>query len=214
MCSYFCKEQAVILSINLFLIYIAERGFSRNIKDYINLLPLFILSIICGLFSYWIQYIGFEHKLTEEYYPFYQRFILANYSLSRYFFISIFPINLSVIYSFPIDPGESLPFKYLFYLSFGASFIYIINYLFKENLYFLLFFLAFFTINLFLSMHLIPMSRGIIISHRYLYVSLIGLIVIVFYFIFQLKARKNWIGSIYIIYLFVYSYFIIEVYNP
>lgn len=168
------KEEAVILPATLLLINLFYFERRERRKSWPYLVPFLLVSIGFGIISLWAQDIGFATKLDTDYYSIGQRLVLACYAFSKYIFMGVLPLGFSYFYPFPVAPGEALPIKYYFYVFFILSTIVIfINALINRN-YLFVFLSSFFVINLFLSLHIIPMARGNIMAHRYLYVSLVS----------------------------------------
>ncbi|UCS92433.1 hypothetical protein KZP23_17275 [Echinicola marina] len=215
------KEQIVVFPFLLILLdYFFDRSF-RTKKMVLEKLPFLILAGVFCLVSLFAQQEGFSNKLENEYYPFFERTILATYAFSEYLFKIFLPIKLSYWYSFPMEPGSPLPLKYYFYPLFIVSFFYFIFTLVKKdkqiNLY-ILFGLMFFIINIFLTLHIVPMARGVFMADRYVYVGSIGLFFIfsqlIEKYVLDNLSRQKFIALIiYLFGLFIYTFWYIDYWN-
>lgn len=146
----------------------------------------------------------------EQGYPLWQRGIFACYSLIEYVFKSIIPYKLLYIYPFPMIEGEPLPMWMLLYpILLFVSILFISKYL-KNKLLLFGFFL--FLIHIAITLHIIPLSRFVIIADRYAYISLLGVGLILTYIVVCLcniciKYNRVIIGVwlLYLIYLGIYA---------
>lgn len=188
-----CKEQAVVLPCILVLIIIYAK-IPRK-KYFLALTPYFILSILFGIYTLIIQNDGESQSSVNDYYPFYQRVLLSTYSIVQYIVKTLIPIRQWVFYSFPMKIGENIPPIFYFYpiLIFGICVFLIKSYIKnREKNGFLLFGSLFFLINIFLTLHILPMSRYSLMADRYLYIPLIGIyyVVIILLIRYYNKLKK------------------------
>lgn len=219
--SFFCKEQAVVFP----LLYMAfqffyDRKHSSKIsfKKYVHLIPFFVISLLGGLITIKaLNYAVGNNPLSN--FPFSQRVILSFYCLCFYVFNSILPLNLHYHYSFPIQPGNSLPFIFYAFpvglVAIAGFFFYSIRKLPYFNI--LLFGVVLFLLHIFLCIQITPLTRPAIMADRYMYLPAIGLLLSLITLLhFKLKKvstrGKSWyrylpniIFTLYIIALAGYS---------
>ncbi|MDR1154276.1 MAG: hypothetical protein LBL04_06155 [Bacteroidales bacterium] len=110
--------------------------------------------------------------LKETRYPLWQRLVFACYSLVEYTVKLAFPANLLYVYPFPMKPGDALPAMYLIYPPVAAA-AGIALYRFRRYRV-LPAGVAFFIVNLVLTLHIIPMSRFTVVADRYVYLASAG----------------------------------------
>lgn len=205
--SFGAKEQTVVLPVVLILI---DWYLGRDLKDrkvVLEKLPFFLLSIGFSVISMAAQHTGFSYKLENEYYPLIDRFFLASYAFTEYIFKLLVPFKLSAWYKFPMAPGEAVPVKYYFYPVLILFFGYYLWQFWIERKYWILFGFTFFTINIMLTLHILPMARGLLMADRYVYVGSIGIFYILSIYMLsvyqqnKLKSRRRMMLSAIIIYL-------------
>jgi tetratricopeptide (TPR) repeat protein len=108
--SLFSKIQAVSLTLTIILL---DYWFARPLKWKLvwEKIPFFVLSLGFGLSGYFIlqhlQVIDIHDKYTLI-----ERILMGLYSLSAYLFKLLLPLNLSIYYPYPVEPGEALPVLY------------------------------------------------------------------------------------------------------
>lgn len=177
--SFGAKEQAVVFPLVLILVdWYLERDI-RDGKVILEKAPFFLLSMGFSLISIIAQNTGFSYKLANEYYPLADRIFLACYALTEYIFKLLVPLKLSAWYKFPIDPGENIPLKYYLYPGLILFLIIFLWQFWKDKRYWIIFGIAFFIVNIILSLHIIPMARGVLMADRYVYIGSIGIFYIV-----------------------------------
>lgn len=121
-----------------------------------------------------------------------QRLLFANYSFWEYIVKLIAPHNLSYFYFFPMEPGETVPFRFWFYPVATGVFAWLLyEYRQKINRVYL-FGGFFFLINIALVLHLLPAPRAAIIADRYIYLSSIGFFLLLIY---GLARLYRWISN-------------------
>ncbi len=173
--SFGFKEQVVVLPVCLLLI---DYMLNRNLFSAIVIkekVPFFLVALILGIIEIIAQNSAFEAKLANEYYELYQRIILACYNISQYIVKLLIPFDLSYWYPFPMNPGEKLPVRFWVYPIFFLLIpIYFIIWIKDPKNKLIVFGSVFFLVNLFLMLHIIPMSRKVVMADRYVYVACIG----------------------------------------
>lgn len=178
--SFGSKEQAIILPLNLLAtdyVYGRFSGFRfRQFRFYqkviVEKLPFFALAAGMWYFSA-LNALGSLQSGSG--YPFYQRVVFGMHSLSEYLFRFLAPVKLYYFYFFPSAPGESLPWYYWGYLLIMLCIGLFVWHHYKRNNKLILFGLLFFLINIILVLHLLPMPREMITADRYMYLSMVGL---------------------------------------
>jgi tetratricopeptide (TPR) repeat protein len=169
--SLFSKIQAVSLPLSILLL---DYWFDRPLKLKLlwEKIPFFVLSLGFGLAGYFIlqhlQVIDIHDK-----YIFYDRILLGLYSLSAYIVKLIVPLNLSIYYPYPVDPGESLPVLYYLnpvFLIIIALLIFLTNRKTKAVVFGVLFFLF----NVMFLLQFVRAGQAYQ-ADRFTYVSYIGL---------------------------------------
>jgi len=177
--SILSKGQAVSLSVSLIAIDFLLGRKLLDKKVIFEKLPFFALSIIFGIVA--LKGAGTLNDATI--FPFYERVLFASYGFTEYLLKLIFPLNLSVFYPYPDKIGGSIPFSYWLYPIPVIAIIALFFYSLKRNKL-LAFGIAFFAINIFLVLQLIP-NAPTIISDRYSYIPSVG-----FFFLIGVGYKK------------------------
>lgn len=209
LCSFGGKEQAVILPVCLLVV---DWLLQRNMKDvnlWIEKIPFFLLAFLLGLITIYCAHGGLSFGGGDGY-PLWQRVIFGCYSFAEYLFKWAVPVKLLYLYPFPSLPGEALPSWMLFY---PALLIIIFLSFRKQFLQWpVAFGLLFFTVNLVMTLHIIPMPRFAIVADRYIYLSSAGLSFILGYYLvdacIRWKKQKPLliaVTTLYVFYLVVYA---------
>jgi hypothetical protein len=184
------KEQAVTLPVCLFMLYFINGCSLKDKKMWFGLVPFFMLSVVFGIITLLSQAsVGSGILAGTETYPFWQRIVLASYSLVEYAVKFFLPYNLLYLYPFPMRIGEALPDWMLVYpalvLVFAAAFWkYVSKGISAAGL-------TFFLIHIAITLHIIPMSRFAMIADRYIYMAGIGLAFIVAYYSVKIITIKR-----------------------
>lgn len=175
--SFLGKEQAVTFSLMLLLI---DWFVHRDLKDellWYEKFPFFVLAIFFGFVTILSQGAG-GGKTT---FPLLQRLVFLSYSIVEYLTKSLLPVKLNYLYPFPIIPGEKMPVRFYIYPLICICMLAWL-YIYRKNKY-ILFGVILFTINLMVSIHIIPMSRHAIVADRYMYLSYIGIAFLLSYWV-------------------------------
>ncbi len=185
--SLLAKEQAVVFIISLVVI---DLVIHKNLKQkvvWLEKIPFVIVALFLGLFTFFIQQgIGVGGS-----YPFGHRLLFANYSFWEYLVKLTAPHNLSYFYFFPMDPGQSVPLRFWFYLLATGIFSWVL-YEYRHTLNRVyLFGGLFFLVNIALVLHILPLPRATIIADRYIYLSSIGFFLIIAYGLIHWTAKKQ-----------------------
>ena len=202
------KEQAVVFPISLFLI---DWLLNRNFKEsdlWIEKSPFILMAILLGVITLYVSYGGFS--LGSQDYSMWERIVFCCYSFFEYLFKWLFPIKLLYLYPFPFLPGETMPMWLYIY----PIFFIVIIVSFRKLLvsyWPLIFGLLFFVINIFMTLHIIPIPRFAIVADRYIYLSSVGLSFIMAFCLVEIYYKlKNkfiicFVFSVYIVCLGVYA---------
>lgn len=179
--SLMSKPSAVTLPVVL-LLFDWYRGRSFRDKNvWLEKLPFFILSLVFGILT--ITYQAKEAIAHPEYYPFWQKIIFAVYGYGEYIRRLVWPFPLSAIHPFPDQ--AIVPVSYYPSILLALSVLFATWFL-RKNKY-LVFGVAFYTINILLVLQLLTFGNSVI-SERYTYVPYIGLL-----FSFAMVwSRGNW----------------------
>jgi hypothetical protein len=208
--SFLGKEQAVTFPVWLLMIFVLYKRNLKQWRPWLEVLPFFLLSLWFGYVTMLSQAdTGGGVLSNEAAYPLWQRVVFASYSLLEYFFKCVAPVKLSYLYPFPSVIGDPLPQWLLVYpMLLMIILVGIWQYLRRQ--FVILFALLFFTVHIAVALHILPLSRFAIIADRYVYLSSIGITVIVAYYAIRLMKRYKIIVvaalSVYILCLGVYSH--------
>ncbi len=189
-CSCMSKPMAVVFPASLVLIdFLLSRKFKSNV--WLEKAPFFLLSIIIGVLTLHTQK---EAHAFEYTFSLSQRFFIASFSFLEYIIKLFYPIHLSGFYPYPMNPGESLPgyfyIRPLLVILITAGPLY---YTYKKNkIWFrvIAFGLGFYLVNIALVLQFLSVGSAII-SDRYSYMSYIGLLFILAYFMNELFQKNS-----------------------
>jgi protein O-mannosyl-transferase len=188
--SLFSKGQAVSLAITLFAIdFLFERKLLEK-RVLLEKIPFLLLALIFGLVAIKAQQAGNAMHDTDSY-EFYKRIGFAGYAFTQYLVKLLIPLNLSAIYPYPDIINKSIPAHYWLFLIPSLLTAYAFFYFLKRNRI-ISFCIAFFTINIFLLLQLIPVGSAIW-ADRYSYIPSIGYYALLGWLLFELsmKFRNN-----------------------
>ncbi len=209
--SFFSKEQAITFPVCALLIDYFYNRSPLSKRIWIEKIPLFILSVIFGVITMESQaFVGSGVLSEEAQYPLFQRLIFASYAICEYTIKCVFPMNLSYIYLFPMGKGEALPVIYYIYPTILVG-VLIVSWQYWKNK--LLFFCTmFFLLHIAITLHIIPIARFVITADRYLYLSSIGVIILIVFLFYTMNSQKRFrvmrisVSVIYLSYLIIYTY--------
>ena len=195
-CSGLCKEQAFIFPLTLILL---DWWIGRNYKNsnvWLEKCPFFITGIGFALLTLQLQ--GYRSEAVT--YTFFERIMFGCYSLFEYLTKAIVPFKLNYLYPFPTTHnGDIMPIHFYIYPFLIIGLIACFIYCHKKRIW--IFGVIFFLINILLSLHIVAMPRLSIVADRYLYLSLIGILLLISYCI--VNAYNNMKNKIVIILLFL-----------
>lgn len=162
---------------------IKQRFFNLRTRYFFKILVVVIIGII-GLVAVFVlsQRLQYWNTQSSENYNIWQRFIMGNYALGMYLYKFLIPVNLSAIYPYPNILKENFPVIYFIFLFVTPAIIVFIIYVLKGILIekrILNFGILFFTINIFLFLHVIPIQGRLVAADRYTYLAYLGLIIFV-----------------------------------
>lgn len=180
-----------------FILLIFDYYYSRkvNYKLVLEKLPFFLLLIfyLFNIFSFGKVSGSNFHQITQSF-SFFDRILMAGYSMGFYLLKFIAPVKLYAVHPYPVKVAGALPgIYYIATLSVIILFAVILWFVYKlknskkEIVFGLLFFLV--TISMFL--HIIPIKGVIVVADRYSYVPYIGL-----FFIIGVLSDKIFINNI------------------
>lgn len=203
--AYGSKEQAVIFPLSLLTIHYYISG--RFLKShFLRVIPFLVLALVLGLISMQIQEQAFVDKFETDYYPLWQRFFLACYSITQYLLKVLIPLKQSQVYLFPMQPGDPIPAFYYFYpLTVLVMFYIIYRWMMAGKQREMVFGFLFFFVNLVLALHILPLGRVTVMADRYVYLSVIGI-----FFAVCLNVNKPWILITYALLIFTKSFFYLQ----
>lgn len=181
------KEQAVVLP-GLLLAIDYYRG--RSLTDgklWGEKIPFFIIALIIGALT---MTVADDMRGTPEALPYSvsERILFASYALSAYILKSVVPAELSTFYAYPLI-GQ-IPGWYYLTLLVPVFMIWYIFRAWKKSHKLILFGAAFFLVNLALTfVSQILSVRDVIMADRYMYLSLIGVFIVI------LPLLRDWLRS-------------------
>ncbi|TKG93348.1 hypothetical protein EYV94_16480 [Puteibacter caeruleilacunae] len=195
--SFGSKEQAIILPLNLIAFdYIFNRY--RNVKVrlrefYSTVLLEKLFFLLIGFFMYRFSVANNLGTFDVETYPLYQRLLFGMSSFMEYIFRFIAPVKLYYFYFFPIEIGENLPAYYWGYPVLILICVFFVLSQYERGNRLVLFGIMLFVINLLLVLHIVPMPRKMITADRYMYVSIVGIGIVLTWLIqWVYLKKKHW----------------------
>lgn len=174
--SLLSKSAAVVLPLILIIIDYYKSKDLKNIKNIVDKIPFFILSIIMGIVTIWSQTKGGGINVTASF-SFVDKIFLASYGIAFYIIKLFLPLNLSAIHYFPEKASNLLPLIY--YISpiiilLIVLLIVKLKNLKKDFVFGVLFFLS----SMVLVLQFITIGNAVV-AERYTYIPYIGLFFIV-----------------------------------
>jgi len=134
-----------------------------------SLLPFFLAALVAGLVNIYTQ--SEAQFLNQAHaFPHWQRLALAGFAIARYIALFLFPVQLSVIYPYPVPSAAVLGLGFFFLLLLTT-----IMYLSwrRKNTFFITVIL-FFLSHLLLVLQFIPFGEALY-ADRYMYLPILGL---------------------------------------
>ncbi|KKP52824.1 MAG: Tetratricopeptide TPR_2 repeat-containing protein [candidate division TM6 bacterium GW2011_GWF2_33_332] len=172
--SLLTKGQAVTLFVVLLLIDFIEKNSIR--KNFTEKIPFLLLSVGFGIIAVIAQ--KSDNTISDfSKISFFEQTALASYGFTMYVIKTIFPFDISAFYPYPTLINGKIPVGYWYFLSVVPVTIAALYFTFKKNR--MIFYgLAFFIINIFLLLQIIPVGNCIM-ADRYSYIPSIGLYLII-----------------------------------
>lgn len=210
-CSFLGKEQAVTFPVWMLLIHWLYGYQLFDWNTWKKVLPFFFLSFLFGVVTLLSQSaFGVDSVAKGENYPFWQRCVYACYAFTEYLYKCFFPYKLSYLYPFPSVIGEPLPAWLLVYpLLVGTIVVSFWNYLIRWPL---LFGILFFLIHIGITLHLIPLSRFVVVADRYVYIASLGimfLLSMLYVYVYHTYFHLRYIGYVilitFVLYMGIYA---------
>jgi len=178
----FSKGQALTIPFTLILISLFMNGQWKSRSFWLDKLPYFIFSMVIAYKVYSApQYAAGNFTSTsylDSSIPFLYRIIYACYGFVQYIILLLVPYKLSLVHPYPEIAGKYfIPGLYYLYLIIFMGLIYFFfRYAIRNK--FLWFGLAFFAVNIFMLLQLMPNSYGIMNDH-YVYFAGMGIFLII-----------------------------------
>jgi protein O-mannosyl-transferase len=184
--SVFAKIQAVVLPLSLLVIdYFLNRPLKLRLV--LEKIPMFLISLGGGLLGIW--FLSRQQMLDTLSYGFFEKILIASYSLMIYIIKSVVPYQMAVIYPFP-KTGE-FPWVFYFSLAFLAILIGMVLLTLKRTRV-LAFGLLFFLFNIMFLLQFVTAGQGFI-ADRFGYIGYFGLFFIyAWFFGWLLENRTGW----------------------
>ncbi len=184
--SLLSKSAAVVFPV-LVLVYLFFWEGKKQLKEYLHLIPLFILSLIFGYVNLIAQAeAGFIRSLTE--YNFLERILLLSYSLGYYLLSFVWPFSASPKHFYP-SVETALPLKYYFSLLGVLLILGAVLKLWKNHKK-ILFGLFFFSLAILPVLKILPTGNDLV-SDRYTYLPYLGLILMLCLWLQKLSSNKS-----------------------
>ena len=177
--SLLSKGQAVSLAVTLVILDWFEGRKLISDRVIIEKIPFFALAICFGVIAIMAQQQGDAIRDIEEF-AFYNRIAFAAYGLTQYVIKMIVPLNFAALYPYPSLVEGQIPVKFWFYLLPASLLVLAFIKAFKKKNKFVVFGIAFFVVNVFLVLQLLPVGSAIM-ADRYTYIPSIGFYILVGY---------------------------------
>jgi len=204
------KGQAVSLSVTLIAIDLLRRRKLLSLRVIGEKIPFFVLSIVFGIIAVIAQTYGEAIHDVDEY-GFHYRLLFAAYGFSQYIMKLLVPIHLSAIYPYPYKvAGELAPdfFPFPLWISVVMVILAVAGFILavKKNKQ-IAFGIAFFVINIFLLLQLLPVGSAIW-ADRYAYIPSIGFFIVVSLLLVGLIQKYNKLKYLFISAFVAYCIFL------
>jgi len=187
--SFGAKEQAVTFPLWLLMLHHIAGHSMKERRVWLQVAPFFLLAVFFGVVTMLSQAATGGGVLSNAAsYPFWQRLVLACYSLSEYAVKFAIPYNLQYIYPFPMTIGEALPNWLLVY---PVALMALAMLLWKQLERFpLRQSVMFFLLHIAIVLHLVPLSRYAVIADRYIYLASLAPAFLVAYFFTKALGKR------------------------
>lgn len=168
----FCKEQAVVLPLLLMLIdYFQQRNWLSR-EALIEKIPFFIIALGIGMAT---MRVAGDMRGTGNALPYsiLERLLFACMAFANYAWKEVLPVHLSTYYIYP--PQGEIPGYFYATPLFVVAVLWLLYYTWRKGLRLYFFGIAFFVINIVLTLFSQIFSvRDVIMADRYVYLSSIG----------------------------------------
>lgn len=204
----FSKGQALTIPFTLILLSLFKNEKWNSKAFWLDKLPYFFFSAVIAykVFSA-TQYA--EGNFTSTSYldvgiPILYRIIYACYEFVQYIILLLFPYKLSLVHPYPeVNGGHGIPTYYYLYVLILLGLVYFFfRYAIRKRTVW--FGLAFFAINIFMLLQLVPNSYGIMNDH-YVYFAGIGIFLIVGEKVYDVFLNKKYATAL----IFIFGIYII-----
>lgn len=186
--SFLGKEQAVVLPLALLLVdYVTCRRVGIKYQ-LLEKMPFFVLALFFGVMTIVSQGLGGG---TPEY-SLWQRLLFSGYTLYEYMVKTLLPLNLMYLYPFPTTPDGEMPWALYLYPLLVLAAAYLVYVLRSQRI--LVFGMLFFVVHLLVAIHLVSISRFAIVADRYNYVAMVGVMLVVAYYL-GLWAKRHKVAA-------------------
>ncbi len=184
--SLLSKGQAVSFAVSIFLVdWLKKRRFTAKLV--IEKIPFLLLALFFGLIA--IQAQKYSFALVEQQpYALYKRIGIAAYGFTMYILKLFLPVHLSAIYPYPDIINSTIPLYYYALIVVPAFVVFLIYRWEKRRQYLPAFGLAFFIINIFLLLQLIPVGSAVY-ADRYAYVPSFGFFLALAYYLDKIPSK-------------------------
>jgi len=213
--SLLSKFSAVSFPVLLFVVdYFYDRKFSW--KTILEKIPFFVMPLVSGIIHYFFAKDLVQNiVLVSETYTFFDRIILACYSVMFYIYKLFVPFELSALYIYPQKIDNIFPLSYYLgsglFLVFCTTLILILIKVNKSIKKELIFGLMLFLIPVSIVLHIFPIGGNVVAADRYTYIPYIGLFYIIGLFYCLIKDGKiEYLRKFKTIFFVVFILFIIS----
>ncbi len=199
--SLLSKGQAVSLAVTLFLVDWFYRRNLFSVRVLTEKLPFLALALVFGLIA--IEAQKYSLALYEKSpYALYQRIGIAAYGFAMYLLKLVAPLHLSALYPYPDIINKTVPWYYYAMIIPDLLVVSLFFVWVKKRRFLPAFGLAFFVINIFLLLQLIPVGSAVY-ADRYSYVPSLGVFIIFAYYLEKIPNRTlaGFITAAYVIFL-------------
>lgn len=183
--SLLAKPAATTLPIALILLQYFVTG-TLHVKRIFPLIPLFIGSVAIGLITIQLQNDAAINDL--EIYSLFERAAFAFYGIFFYTSKSLLPMGLAPMHPYPLE-YEMLSWQFLISVLIGASLVILGMIAIKKRKRYG-FAVAFFFLNLILTLQLVSIGRAIV-SERYTYLCYLGLFLVVAFLLDEVPTIRK-----------------------
>jgi tetratricopeptide (TPR) repeat protein len=200
--SLFSKGQAVTLVLSIILIdfYKGRKIFDQKVL--LEKVPFLLLALLFGFIAIKSQQ-GVKATEMVSFTP-EQRLPFAAYGFVMYIVKLVYPFNLSAYYPYPVNSGSSdIPFVYWVCILPVLVYMFFLLVSFRKSKA-VFFAMAFFLVNIFLLLQLLPVG-GAIMADRYAYIPSIGFCFLAGYVV----SQRNYLRQARIAYFLAAGYIVL-----